>query len=67
VGVGDIRKAVQERIVGEEHEKTGAILNNMAGACINLGQVDRAEQLYRKAKDHFELAGDKANTGGFDR
>ena len=50
------------RGLGEEHEKTGALLNNMAGACINLGQLDRAEQLYRKAKDHFEQAGDKANT-----
>jgi DNA-binding winged helix-turn-helix (wHTH) protein/tetratricopeptide (TPR) repeat protein len=50
------------RGLGEEHEKTGALLNNMAGACINLGQLDRAEQLYRKAKDHFEQAGDKVNT-----
>ena len=48
--------------LGEEHEKTGAILNNMAGACLNLGQLDRAEQLYKKAKYHFEHAGDKANT-----
>jgi eukaryotic-like serine/threonine-protein kinase len=50
------------RGLGEEHEKTGALLNNMAGACINLGQLDRAEKLYRTAKDHFEQAGDKANT-----
>ena len=47
--------------LGEEHEKTGAIFNNMAGACINVGQLDRAEQLYRKAKYHFEQGGDKAN------
>ena len=47
--------------LGEEHEKTGAILNNMARACINLGQLDGAEQLYRKAKYHFDQAGDKAN------
>ena len=49
--------------LGEEHEKTGAILNNMAGAYLNVGQLDRAEQLYRKAKYHFEQAGDKGNTG----
>src|SRR5271169_2049204 len=49
--------------LGEEHEKTGAILNNMAGAYLSLGQLDPAEQLYRKAKYHFEQAGDKGNTG----
>jgi len=49
--------------LGEEHEKTGAILNNMAGAYINVGQLDPAEQLYRKAKHHFEQAGDRGNTG----
>jgi eukaryotic-like serine/threonine-protein kinase len=49
--------------LGEEHAKTGLILNNMAGAYINIGQLDRAEQLYRKAKYHFEQAGDKGNTG----
>jgi DNA-binding winged helix-turn-helix (wHTH) protein/tetratricopeptide (TPR) repeat protein len=49
--------------LGEEHQKTGAILNNMAGAYLNVGQLDRAEQLYRKAKYHFEQAGDKGNTG----
>jgi DNA-binding winged helix-turn-helix (wHTH) protein/tetratricopeptide (TPR) repeat protein len=48
--------------LGEEHEKTGAILNNMAGAYINVGQLDRAEQLYRKAMHHFEQASDKNNT-----
>jgi eukaryotic-like serine/threonine-protein kinase len=49
--------------LGEEHAKTGTILNNMAGAYINMGQLDRAEQLYRKAKYHFEQAGDKGNAG----
>lgn len=49
--------------LGEEHAKTGAILNNMAGAYINLGQLDRAEQLYRKAKYLFEQVGDRGNTG----
>jgi DNA-binding winged helix-turn-helix (wHTH) protein/tetratricopeptide (TPR) repeat protein len=49
--------------LGQEHEKTGAILNNMGGAYINVGQLDRAEQLYRKAEYHFEQAGDKVNTG----
>lgn len=48
--------------LGEEHEKTGAILNNMAGAYISVGQLDRAEQLYRKAMHHFEQASDKDNT-----
>jgi len=49
--------------LGEEHEKTGAVLNNVAGVYLNMGQLDRAEQLYRKAKDHFEQAGDRENTG----
>lgn len=43
-----------------EHEKTGAILNNMAINFANEGNLDRAEQLYREAKTHFDLAGDKA-------
>lgn len=43
-----------------EHEKTGAILNNMAINFANEGDLDRAEQLYREAKTHFDLAGDKA-------
>jgi DNA-binding winged helix-turn-helix (wHTH) protein/tetratricopeptide (TPR) repeat protein len=42
-----------------EHEKTGAILNNMAVNFANEGNLDRAEQLYREAKTHFDLAGDK--------
>jgi tetratricopeptide (TPR) repeat protein len=46
-----------------EHEKTGMVLNNMAIDFANEGQLDRAEQLYRKAKYHFEQAGAKGNTG----
>jgi len=49
--------------LGEEHEKTGAILRSMAVVYINMGQMDRAEQLYRKAQYHFEQARDKGNTG----
>ena len=45
-----------------EHEKTGAILNNMAINLTNQGNLDRAEQLYRQAMSHFEQAGDKGNT-----
>ncbi len=45
-----------------EHYKTGAVLNDMAIDYANLGQVDRAEELYRQAKFHFEQAGDKALT-----
>jgi eukaryotic-like serine/threonine-protein kinase len=45
-----------------EHEKTGAILNNMAGVFTNQGKLDRAEQLYRRAKSHFDLAGDGYNS-----
>jgi len=44
-----------------EHEKTGAILNNMAVDYANQGNLDRAEQLYREAKTHFEQSGDKQN------
>ena len=45
-----------------EHEKTGAILNNMAINFENRGQVDRAERLYRQAKQHFDQAGDAVNS-----
>ncbi len=45
-----------------EHEKTGAVLNNMAINFANEGKLDRAEHLYRQAKLHFEEAGDKNNT-----
>ena len=44
-----------------EHEKTGAILNNMAIDFANEGKLDQAEQLYRQARTHFEAAGDRAN------
>src|SRR5262249_27237313 len=44
-----------------EHEKTGAILNNMAIDFANQGNLDRAEQLYGQAKAHFEQSGDKQN------
>jgi eukaryotic-like serine/threonine-protein kinase len=44
-----------------EHEKTGAILNNMAVDYANQGNLGRAEQLYRQAKTHFEQSGDKQN------
>jgi DNA-binding winged helix-turn-helix (wHTH) protein/tetratricopeptide (TPR) repeat protein/TolB-like protein len=45
-----------------EHEKTGAVLNNMAINFENEGELDRAERLYRQAKTHFEQTGDKLNT-----
>jgi Flp pilus assembly protein TadD len=45
-----------------EDEKTGAILNNMAIVLTNEGKLDRAEESYRRAKKHFELAGNVGNT-----
>lgn len=45
-----------------EHEKTGAILNNMAIVLENQGKLDDAEKMYREAKTHFEAAGNLANT-----
>lgn len=42
-----------------EHEKTGVILNNMAIGFENQGKLDRAEELYKQAKFHFEQAGNK--------
>jgi DNA-binding winged helix-turn-helix (wHTH) protein/tetratricopeptide (TPR) repeat protein len=44
-----------------EHEKTATILNNMAIAYENQGELGRAEQLYRQAWQHFDKAGDAAN------
>lgn len=44
-----------------EHEKTGAILNNMAINFEGKGKLDQAEKLYRKAKWNFEQAGDPKN------
>jgi DNA-binding winged helix-turn-helix (wHTH) protein/Tfp pilus assembly protein PilF/TolB-like protein len=46
-----------------DHEKIGAVLNNMAIDVNNEGRLDQAEALYQKAKTNFELAGDKRNTG----
>lgn len=45
-----------------EHEKTGAVCNNMAINLENQGKLDEAEELYRKAKAHFDQAGDRANS-----
>ena len=45
--------------LGEEHEKVGAVTNNMAIIYLNKGQLDVAGQLFRKAKHHFDRAGDK--------
>jgi DNA-binding winged helix-turn-helix (wHTH) protein/tetratricopeptide (TPR) repeat protein/TolB-like protein len=44
-----------------EHEKTGAVLNNMAVAVENQGQIDRSEKLYEEAKQNFEECGDTLN------
>jgi DNA-binding winged helix-turn-helix (wHTH) protein/tetratricopeptide (TPR) repeat protein len=44
-----------------EHEKTGAILNNMAIVLTNQGNLDEAERMYREAKSHFQAAGNLAN------
>jgi DNA-binding winged helix-turn-helix (wHTH) protein/tetratricopeptide (TPR) repeat protein len=44
-----------------EHEKTGAVLNNMAVAVENQGQIDRAETLYEQAKRNFEQCDDTLN------
>ncbi|MBV9180794.1 MAG: tetratricopeptide repeat protein [Acidobacteria bacterium] len=45
-----------------EHYKTGAVLNNMAINFANQGKVAHAEELYRKAKLHFEQVGDQPDT-----
>lgn len=45
-----------------EHEKTGAVLNAMAIVFTNEGRLDRGEELYRRSKAHFELAGNKGRT-----
>jgi DNA-binding winged helix-turn-helix (wHTH) protein/tetratricopeptide (TPR) repeat protein len=45
-----------------EHEKTGAVLNNMAINFVNEGRLDEAESLYGQAKAHFDDAGDEANS-----
>lgn len=45
-----------------EHEKTGAILNNMAINYENRGKLDQAERLFRQAEVHFDESGDRANS-----
>lgn len=44
-----------------EHNKIGAVFNNMAIGFENRGNLDRAEHLYRAAKVEFEQAGDVSN------
>jgi eukaryotic-like serine/threonine-protein kinase len=44
-----------------EHNKIGAVFNNMAIGFENMGNLDRAEQLYRSAKIEFEKTGDVGN------
>lgn len=44
-----------------EHEKTGAILNNMAINFENEGNWNKAERLFRQAKGHFQQSGDAQN------
>jgi DNA-binding winged helix-turn-helix (wHTH) protein/tetratricopeptide (TPR) repeat protein len=44
-----------------EHNKTGAVFNNMAIGYENMGDLDRAEHLYDAAKVEFEQAGDVEN------
>jgi DNA-binding winged helix-turn-helix (wHTH) protein/tetratricopeptide (TPR) repeat protein len=45
-----------------DHEKLGAVLNNMGSSLMNQGKLEAAEPLLRQAKTHFEQAGDRANT-----
>ena len=44
-----------------EHDKTGAVFNNMANSFEAMGRLGRAEQLFRAAKVEFEQAGDVIN------
>src|SRR6476660_1212317 len=44
-----------------EHNKAGAVFNNMAIGFENMGNLDRSEHLYRAAKVEFEQAGDVNN------
>ena len=44
-----------------DHEKTGAVLNNMGSTLMSHGKLDAAEPLFRQAKNHFEEAGDRDN------
>ena len=44
-----------------EHNKIGAVSNNMAIGYENMGNLGRAEQLYRSARIEFEQTGDVQN------
>ncbi len=44
-----------------DHEKMGAVLNNMGTVLMNHGKLDAAEPLFKEAKSHFEEAGDRGN------
>jgi eukaryotic-like serine/threonine-protein kinase len=44
-----------------DHEKTGAVLNNLGSTLMSHGKFDAAEPLFKEAKIHFEQAGDRAN------
>lgn len=54
------RAADMLRALGD-HEKTGAVLNNMGSTLMNHGKLDAAEPLFKEAKFHFEQAGDQDN------
>lgn len=44
-----------------EHEKTGVVLNNMAIAYENQGQIEQAEKLFRQAAQTWKECGDSLN------
>ncbi len=44
-----------------DHEKMGAVLNNMGSVLMNHGKLDAAEPLFKEAKFHFDEAGDRGN------
>lgn len=54
-------RAVNMLVSLGDHEKTGAVLNNMGSTLMNHGKLDAAEPLFRQAKTHFDEAGDRAN------
>jgi DNA-binding winged helix-turn-helix (wHTH) protein/tetratricopeptide (TPR) repeat protein len=60
--VATYKEALQILQALGEHEKTGAVLNNMAINFVNEGRLDEAESLYRQAKAHFDEAGDEAHS-----
>ncbi len=45
-----------------EHEKTGAVLNNMGVALENRGEFGRAAKLFAEAKRNFDECGDTLNS-----